>query len=234
MNSALVLSMCELMVQHDGTAGLRPSPCPGGAKMFSGSCVQPDHLAPADRRSAPASRAALSRPNSLPRVPSPGARRPARRSAISARGEPAARHELAALNSPDTGRPRRRSARRLRARRRRTRCAPGICAQIAAYAISGSVAMRSASSLAQVGADAHALRQRVRIQRRLREHLHRRRTSSGPRSRSCVTICSRMPFTIAAIAITVATPITTPRIVSAERSLLVRSASNAMPMFSRS
>ena len=43
-----------------------------------------------------------------------------------------------------------------------------------------------------------------------------------------------MPRTIAAIDITVDTPMTTPRIVSAERSLLVRSASNAMPMFSRS
>jgi len=33
---------------------------------------------------------------------------------------------------------------------------------------------------------------------------------------------------------TVDTPMTTPRIVSAERSLLVRNASNAMPTFSRS
>src|SRR2546428_8517050 len=37
-----------------------------------------------------------------------------------------------------------------------------------------------------------------------------------------------MPWTMEAIAITVATPITTPRIVSAERSLLARSCSTAM------
>src|SRR5215207_6493704 len=43
-----------------------------------------------------------------------------------------------------------------------------------------------------------------------------------------------MPRTMAAIDITVDTPITTPRIVSAERSLLVRRASNANAMFSRS
>src|SRR2546430_3639598 len=41
-------------------------------------------------------------------------------------------------------------------------------------------------------------------------------------------IWSRIPWTIEAIAITVATPITTPRIVSAERSLLARSWSRAM------
>jgi len=37
------------------------------------------------------------------------------------------------------------------------------------------------------------------------------------------TICSRNPATIDAIAITVAMPMTTPRIVSPERSLLARS-----------
>src|SRR5687768_4476491 len=42
-----------------------------------------------------------------------------------------------------------------------------------------------------------------------------------------------MPWTIAAIAITVATPMTTPRIVSAERSLLERSVSIATAMFCR-
>src|SRR3989442_12880923 len=41
-------------------------------------------------------------------------------------------------------------------------------------------------------------------------------------------IWSRIPWTIEAIAITVATPITTPRIVSAERSLLARSWSRAI------
>jgi len=38
-----------------------------------------------------------------------------------------------------------------------------------------------------------------------------------------LTICSRKPATIDAIAITVAIPITTPRIVSPERSLFARS-----------
>src|SRR5881409_3028486 len=41
-------------------------------------------------------------------------------------------------------------------------------------------------------------------------------------------IWSRIPCTMDAIAITVATPMTTPRIVSAERSLLARSWSSAM------
>ena len=49
-----------------------------------------------------------------------------------------------------------------------------------------------------------------------------------------VRIWSRIPFTIVAIVITVDTPITTPRIVRLERSLFVRSASTAMPTFSRS
>src|SRR5688500_11942714 len=44
-------------------------------------------------------------------------------------------------------------------------------------------------------------------------------------------IWSRIPWTIDAIAITVATPMTTPRIVSAERSLLTRSASSATATF---
>src|SRR5215207_5739327 len=43
-----------------------------------------------------------------------------------------------------------------------------------------------------------------------------------------------MPCTMAAIAITVATPITTPRIVSAERILLARSVSRASVRFWRS
>ena len=49
-----------------------------------------------------------------------------------------------------------------------------------------------------------------------------------------VRIWSRIPFTIVAIVMTVATPITTPRIVRLERSLFVRIASRAIPMFSRS
>src|SRR5262245_53668826 len=42
-----------------------------------------------------------------------------------------------------------------------------------------------------------------------------------------------MPFTIVAIVITVLMPMTTPRIVSADRILLTRSVSTAIPMFSR-
>src|SRR5690606_23590299 len=43
-------------------------------------------------------------------------------------------------------------------------------------------------------------------------------------------ICARIPWTIEAIAITVATPITTPRMVSPARSLLARSESSAIRM----
>ena len=45
----------------------------------------------------------------------------------------------------------------------------------------------------------------------------------GPTTSRVFTICSRKPATMEAIAMTVAIPITTPRIVSAERSLLARS-----------
>lgn len=45
-------------------------------------------------------------------------------------------------------------------------------------------------------------------------------------------ICFSIPCTIDAIVITVATPITTPRMVRPERSLLMRNASNAIPKFS--
>ena len=54
----------------------------------------------------------------------------------------------------------------------------------------------------------------------------------GPATSIVVTICERIPSTIAAIAMTVATPITTPRMVSDERSALTRIASNAMSTFS--
>jgi hypothetical protein len=50
----------------------------------------------------------------------------------------------------------------------------------------------------------------------------------GPTTSRVLTICSRRPCTMDAIVITVATPITTPRMVSPERSLFVRSWSRAM------
>src|SRR6266566_6861358 len=55
----------------------------------------------------------------------------------------------------------------------------------------------------------------------------------GPTTSSVLTICSRNPVTIDAIAITVAMPITTPRIVRPERSLLARSWSRAIRQLSR-
>ena len=45
----------------------------------------------------------------------------------------------------------------------------------------------------------------------------------GPTTSRVLTICSRNPATIEAMAITVAMPITTPRTVSAERILFARS-----------
>ncbi|OLC10819.1 MAG: hypothetical protein AUH41_02155 [Gemmatimonadetes bacterium 13_1_40CM_66_11] len=55
----------------------------------------------------------------------------------------------------------------------------------------------------------------------------------GPTTSSVLTICSRKPATMEAIAMTVAIPITTPSTVSAERSLLARSWSRAMRQPSR-
>jgi len=55
------------------------------------------------------------------------------------------------------------------------------------------------------------------------EKKRRMRNVVGPTTSSVLTICSRKPATIDAMAITVAIPMTTPRIVSAERSLLMRS-----------
>ena len=55
------------------------------------------------------------------------------------------------------------------------------------------------------------------------EKNRRIRNVVGPTTSSVLTICSRNPATIDAIAITVAMPMTTPRIVSPERSLLARS-----------
>src|SRR5436190_1403383 len=55
----------------------------------------------------------------------------------------------------------------------------------------------------------------------------------GPTTSSVFTICSRNPATIEAIAMTVAMPMTTPRTVRPERSLLTRSCSNAMRQPSR-
>src|SRR6266446_5949488 len=55
----------------------------------------------------------------------------------------------------------------------------------------------------------------------------------GPTTSSVLTICSRKPATMEAIAMTVAIPITTPSTVSADRSLLARSWSRAMRQPSR-
>ena len=50
----------------------------------------------------------------------------------------------------------------------------------------------------------------------------------GPTTSSVLTICSRKPATIDAMAMTVAIPMTTPRIVRPERSLFARSWSTAI------
>src|SRR5712664_136452 len=55
----------------------------------------------------------------------------------------------------------------------------------------------------------------------------------GPTTSSVLTICSRNPATIDAMAMTVAIPMTTPRMVSPERSLLTRSWSSAINQPSR-
>src|SRR5437899_6704034 len=55
----------------------------------------------------------------------------------------------------------------------------------------------------------------------------------GPTTSSVLTICSRNPATIDAMAMTVAIPMTTPRMVSPERRLLARSWSTAISQPSR-
>src|SRR5437763_5658629 len=65
------------------------------------------------------------------------------------------------------------------------------------------------------------------------EKNRRMRNVVGPTTSSVLTICSRNPATIDAIAMTVAIPITTPRMVSPERSLLTRSWSTAISQPSR-
>jgi hypothetical protein len=55
------------------------------------------------------------------------------------------------------------------------------------------------------------------------EKKRRTRKVVGPTTSSVLTICSRKPATIDAMAMTVAIPMTTPRMVSPERSLLTRS-----------
>src|SRR5437762_14343662 len=65
------------------------------------------------------------------------------------------------------------------------------------------------------------------------EKNRRMRNVVGPTTSSMLTVCSRNPATIDAIAMTVAIPITTPRMVSPERSLLTRSWSTAISQPSR-
>src|SRR5713101_7331872 len=65
------------------------------------------------------------------------------------------------------------------------------------------------------------------------EKKRRMRNVVGPTTSSVLTICSRNPVTIDAIAMTVAIPMTTPRMVSPERSLLIRSWSSAITQPSR-
>src|SRR6266581_5578953 len=60
------------------------------------------------------------------------------------------------------------------------------------------------------------------------EKKRRTRKVVGPTTSSVLTICSRKPATIDAMAMTVAIPMTTPRMVSPERSLLTRSWSTAI------
>src|SRR5213594_2137605 len=60
------------------------------------------------------------------------------------------------------------------------------------------------------------------------EKNRRMRNVVGPTTSSVLTICSRNPATIDAMAMTVAIPMTTPRMVSPERSLLTRSWSTAI------
>src|SRR6058998_3360322 len=65
------------------------------------------------------------------------------------------------------------------------------------------------------------------------EKIRRMRNVVGPTTSSVLTICSRNPATIEAMAMTVAIPMTTPRMVSPERSLLARSWSTAISQPSR-
>src|SRR5713226_8914710 len=65
------------------------------------------------------------------------------------------------------------------------------------------------------------------------EKKRRMRNVVGPTTSSVLTICSRNPATIDAMAMTVAIPMTTPRMVSPERSLLTRSWSSAINQPSR-
>src|SRR3989454_12557307 len=65
------------------------------------------------------------------------------------------------------------------------------------------------------------------------EKNRRMRNVVGPTTSSVLTICSRNPATIDAMAMTVAIPMTTPRMVSPERSLLTRSWSPAISQPSR-
>src|SRR6059036_2269565 len=65
------------------------------------------------------------------------------------------------------------------------------------------------------------------------EKNRRMRNVVGPTTSSVLTICSRKPATIDAMAMTVAIPMTTPRMVSPERSLLTRSWSIAITQPSR-
>src|SRR2546428_493107 len=65
------------------------------------------------------------------------------------------------------------------------------------------------------------------------EKNRRMRNVVGPTTSSVLTICSRKPATIDAMAITVAIPMTTPRMVSPERSLLTLSWSTAISQPSR-
>src|SRR5437870_8024109 len=65
------------------------------------------------------------------------------------------------------------------------------------------------------------------------ERTGRMRNVVGPTTSSVLTICSRNPDTVQARAMTVAIPMTTPRMVSPERSLLARSWSTAIRQPSR-
>src|ERR1043166_6210174 len=87
--------------------------------------------------------------------------------------------------------------------------------------------MASASGAARAGR-MRTSRGRASGLRGVDEKNRRMRNVVGPTTSSVLTICSRNPAMIEAIAITVAMPITTPRIVRPERSLLARSWSTAI------
>ena len=114
------------------------------------------------------------------------------------------------------------------------RCAPGSAPRSPRTSTSGSRAMRSASSARRSGRTADLLRQLVRIDRRLREDLHH---VERRRARRCSIVRQDL----------VADPLHDRRHRhhrrhadhdaedrEAERSLFARSASTAMPTFSRS